>query len=68
MSNLWNFWRIVEVLRRFLKLHASPSASEASIRWSESLKVLAHSKSSVGYMYLVELALFKLDGEAGSER
>ena len=51
----------------FVELQAEPSASDASVRWATSLKVLAQSKSQVADANLVELGLFKLDGEAGSE-
>ena len=51
----------------FVELQAVPTASDASVRWAESLKALAQSKSPAADAYLVELGLFKLDGEAGSE-
>ena len=51
----------------FVELQAEPPASDASLRWAFSLKALAQSKSPAADAYLVELGLFKLDGEAGSE-
>jgi hypothetical protein len=51
----------------FVELLAEPPASDASVRWAASLKALAQSKSPAADAYLVELGLFKLDGEAGSE-
>lgn len=51
----------------FVELQAEPPASDASVRWADSLKVLAQSKSPAADAYLVELGLFKLDGETGSE-
>lgn len=54
----------VEVL---VELQAPPPGSDASLRWSAGLKVLAQSKAKVADGYLADLALFKLDGEVGSE-
>jgi hypothetical protein len=53
-------------VKAFIELQAPPPASDASIRWSASLRTLAQSKSQLADGYLVELALFKLDGEIGS--
>ena len=51
----------------FVELQAEPPASDASVRWAVGLKALAQSKSPAADAYLVELGLFKLDGETGSE-
>ena len=51
----------------FVELQAEPPASDASLRWADSLKALAQSKSATADTYLVQLGLFKLDGEVGSE-
>lgn len=56
-----------QAVEAFIELQAPPPASDASIRWSASLRALAQSKSQIADRYLVELALFKLDGEIGSE-
>jgi hypothetical protein len=51
----------------FVELQAEPPASDASVRWAASVRALAQSESPAADAYLVELGLFKLDGEAGSE-
>jgi hypothetical protein len=50
-----------------VELQASPTASNAAVRWSASLRALAQSKAQSADMYLVDLALFNLDGELGVE-
>ena len=51
----------------FVELQAKQPAPDASVRWAASLKALAQSKSPAADTYLVELGLFRLDGETGSE-
>ena len=56
-----------QAVEAFVELQHPPPGSDASLRWSTSLKVLAQSKAKVADRYLADLALFKLDGEVGSE-
>jgi hypothetical protein len=51
----------------FVELQAEQPSSDASVRWATSLKALAQSRSPAADAHLVELGLYKLDGEAGSE-
>lgn len=57
----------LQAVEAFVELQDPPPGSDASLRWSTSLKVLAQSKAKVADRYLADLALFKFDGEVGSE-
>jgi len=58
------FWNAVESL---VELQSPSLASDSQVRWSSSLRTLAQLESEAADGYLVELALFKLDGETGEE-
>lgn len=57
----------IQAQNAFVDIQAETPASDASLRWAVSLRRIAQSKSPSADEYLVKLALFKLDGEAGSE-